>query len=128
MEDKMKKALSLALFACLLSIQSFASAQDAPAQDDRAGMMRGRMMGKGAMHPMMMGMMGARAITTLDDGSIVVLTANKLIKYDADLNLVKEVDIVIDTQGMQQMMQNCPMADGTEQENTPGPQGGGQRR
>lgn len=79
----------------------------------------GPMKGKGDMrgHPMgmcpcpMHGMMGKEVVAT-QDGGIVVLMADKIIKYDKDLNKVKEATIEIDWQHMQDVMQKmqrqCP--------------------
>ena len=39
------------------------------------------------------GMHGPSSMVALADGSIVVLSGNKLTKYDADLNVVKEVEV-----------------------------------
>ena len=82
-----------------------------------SGMMGGGMMGgkKGGMMHMcpMMGAMTAQSVSVADDGSAVVLAGNKLLKYDSDLNLVKEQTIQMDFSGMQgtmqQMMEQCPM-------------------
>jgi hypothetical protein len=47
------------------------------------------------------------------ENGVIVAVGNKLIKYDNDLNKVKEVAVEIDMGGMQQtvqqMMQACPM-------------------
>ena len=73
------------------------------------GMRDGKMMG---MHPMMKSMMEKLMVPTAD-GGVVVLMGNKLTKYDKDLNVVKEVEIKMDMEGMQKMMENmksmCPM-------------------
>ena len=54
-----------------------------------------------------------RQMTALEDGGIVVLAANQLIKYDSNLDLVKQTELKVDMQQMQEqmkkMMQNCPM-------------------
>ena len=71
------------------------------------------------MHRIMMGGMCSRAIVAAADGSIIVMCCDKLIKYDKDLNLVKEVQIPVDTEAMQKnmtkMMENCPMCKGMMQ-------------
>ncbi|MCB9756988.1 MAG: hypothetical protein H6753_01035 [Candidatus Omnitrophica bacterium] len=79
------------------------------------GMMKGGMMDKGGMM-MGMGMMQAmmqKQVVSTNDGGIIVVTANKLTKYDKDLNVVKEVELKMDMEGMQKMMENmksmCPM-------------------
>ena len=79
------------------------------------GMMMGKekMMAMCPMHGMMMGSMMAKSITATGDGGIVVMAGEKLIKYDKDLNLLKEVEVKMDMEGMQkkmgQMMEQCPM-------------------
>lgn len=51
------------------------------------GRMGGKMMG-------MMGMMGGgRSVTATSDGGVVVMEGHRLIKYDKDLTLVKEVEL-----------------------------------
>ena len=73
------------------------------------GMMDGKMMG---MCPMMKSMM-ERSVVATSDGGVVVVMGNKLIKYDKDLNVVKEAELKMDMEGMQKMMDNmksmCPM-------------------
>jgi len=79
------------------------------------GMMMGKekMMGMCPMHGMMMGSMMAKSMVATGDGGIVVMAGSKLIKYDKDLNLLKEVEVKMDMEGMQkkmsQMMEQCPM-------------------
>ena len=70
------------------------------------------MMGKCPMCGMMKGMMEKNMLATTD-GGVVILIGNKLMKYDEELNLVKEVEIKIDAASMQKnMMKNCPMMQG----------------
>jgi hypothetical protein len=81
--------------------------------------MKGSMMGKGMMmgmcpmHSMMMKMMMGKSLVATEDGGIVVMSGNKLMKYDKDLNLKKEVELKMDMAGMQKMMERmmekCPM-------------------
>ena len=79
---------------------------------DKDGMMSGKMMGMMGMHGMMMKMMEKTMVAT-SDGGVIVLAGNKLTKYDKDLNVVKEVELKMDMEGMQKMMDNmkgmCPM-------------------
>jgi hypothetical protein len=57
------------------------------------------------MHMMMcQGMMQKEMVATSDGGAIVMVD-NKLLKYDKDLNLVKEVELKIDMKAMQDKMQ-----------------------
>ncbi|MDP2921010.1 MAG: hypothetical protein Q8O12_01390 [Candidatus Omnitrophota bacterium] len=62
------------------------------------------------MHKMMM--CGKELLAT-QDGGVVLMMGNKLIKYDAGMNLVKEVEIKMDMEAMKNMMEemkkNCPM-------------------
>ena len=85
---------------------------------EHAGMMgkhHGMMGQRPPMCPMMKGMMEKKVVAT-SDGGVVVLVGNKLVKYDKDLNLVKEVEIKIDMAAMQksmmEMMKDCPMMKG----------------
>lgn len=80
------------------------------------GMMGGGMMGGGMGCPGCMAACGAmmhQSVTPTSDGGVVVSVAGKLIKYDNELNKIKEVSLDVDWTRMhqmaQQMMQNCPM-------------------
>ena len=89
------------------------------AQEMKGGMMGSGMTGKGMMDGKMMGMHGMmmkmmdRNVVATSDGGIVIVAGNKLTKFDKDLNLVKEVELKMDTEGMQKMMDDmksmCPM-------------------
>jgi len=58
-------------------------------------------------------MMGGKELLATQDGGVVLMIGNKLIKYDAQLNLVKETEVKIDMEAMKNMMEemkkNCPM-------------------
>ena len=84
------------------------------------GMMGDDMMGDGMkdkgmmkMGHMMMRSMMDKSIVASNDGGVILLTGNKLIKYDKNLNIVKEAEIPVDAEGMkgmmEQMKQMCPM-------------------
>ena len=76
------------------------------------GMMGKGMMGQQGMTGMhtMSGMMGGSSMVATQDGGIIVLIGNKLLKYDKDLNLVKEVEIKIDWESLNKtMMQHRKM-------------------
>ena len=83
------------------------------------------MMGMCPMHTMMCHGMMQKELVATGDGGVVVMADNKLFKYDKELNLVKEVELKIDTQAMQSKMQQmmkecqsmCPMM--KTQEKTP---------
>jgi hypothetical protein len=53
------------------------------------------------MMPMMYGMM-SKSIVATKDGGVIVMIGNRLLKYDKNLNLQKEIKINVD---MQQMME-----------------------
>ena len=58
-------------------------------------------------------MMGGKELLATQDGGVVLMMGNRLIKYDAQLNVVKETEIKIDMEAMQKSMEemkkNCPM-------------------
>ncbi|MFC1508097.1 hypothetical protein ACFL60_00230 [Candidatus Omnitrophota bacterium] len=60
-----------------------------------------------SMHGMMMEKMMPKNIAATADGSVIVLAGNKLLKYDADLNLVKEVEVKMDVEAMMKSMKEC---------------------
>ncbi len=68
------------------------------------------------MHGMMMGSMMCMAVVSTEDGGVIVLAGDKLLRYDKDLSLTKEVKIEMDLEGTQkkmaQMMEKCPMCRG----------------
>ncbi|MFH1478275.1 MAG: hypothetical protein ABIG92_00685 [Candidatus Omnitrophota bacterium] len=65
---------------------------------------------KGGMHEMksmmMKGMMQKEMVPT-KDGGVIVLSGNKLLQYDKDLNLKKEVEIKTDMECMMKKMKKC---------------------
>jgi len=126
----MRKILSIIL-ACLAVTLfcSLALAEDTKESAMGKGMMQGGMMGsegmmmekgkmmeKGDMCGMMAKtMMMGKSIVATTDGGVIVLMGNKLLKYDKDLTLQKEVEIKMDMEGMQktmmQMMEKYPMSE-----------------
>lgn len=62
-------------------------------------------MGMCPMHCMMM----KNTMIATQDGGVAVMTGNSLSKYDKDLNLIKEVELKTDVEGMKKMMNECPM-------------------
>ena len=103
------------LVACTLTLCFAQGAGMRSGTMGEQGMMMGKekMMGMCPMHGMMMGSMMAKSMVATGDGGIVVMAGSKLIKYDKDLNLLKEVEVKMDMEGMQkkmsQMMEQCPM-------------------
>jgi hypothetical protein len=119
----MKRWIMMIALALLVAIGSYAvfAAQQQPAQPPmgrgmgQGGMMQGPMGQGGIMCSvcgMMAGTMMQKSMVQTENG-IIVAVGNKLIKYDNDLNKVKEVTVDIDMgamrQTVQQMMQACPM-------------------
>ena len=125
----MKKSMIAVAVIIIVGTSGLAIAQmdkDKEMMGDKAEMMDGKggmmgMMGKGMMNGKMMGMcpmmksMMDKNVVATSDGGIVVVAGNKLTKYDKDLNVVKEVELKMDMEGMQKMMDNmksmCPMMD-----------------
>ena len=52
---------------------------------------------------LMMGILTSSKMVSLDDG-MVIMVGNKLLKYDKDLNLLKEVEVKIDIDEYEKMM------------------------
>ena len=115
----MKNGLIVITAVLVIGVSGLGLAQ---MNDKGSGMMdkgdKGSMMGggmKGMMkHGMMMKMMEKSVVAT-SDGGVVVIMANKMSKYDKDMNLVKEVDLTTDMGGMKkmmgEMMEQCSMMD-----------------
>ena len=119
-----KTGLVLAtVFAMVLLPAVFSSAEEPGMgmmkEEGKAGMMQMHHMGKGkkgmmgSMHGMMMKSMMEKSMVATSDGGVIVLSGNKLTKYDKNLNVVKEVEIAVDMEGaqkqMMQMMEKFPM-------------------
>lgn len=64
-------------------------------------------------HAMMMSMMMKRTMLMTNDGGVIIMMGNKLIKFDKDLNMVKKAQIDLDIPGLEKMMKDikekCPM-------------------
>ena len=78
---------------------------------EHKGMMGGEhkgMMGHGMMCPLCSSMMERQVVAT-GDGGFVVILGSKAMKYDKDLNVVKETELKMDVQGMMDKMKDCPM-------------------
>ncbi len=95
------------------SVISFAQEQGSMMGKGKKASIKGKtgegMMDMYSMHTMMKMMMG-KTMVAAEDGGVIVLIGNKLVKYDKDLNLVKEVKIKIDMKGMVKLMEEkCSM-------------------
>lgn len=86
----MKKIILMALVLSWVSLPLFA---EEVRKDDESmpSMEKGMMGGKGMYWKHMI--MGKASMVSTDKGGVIVLAGNKLMKYDADLSLVKEVEI-----------------------------------
>lgn len=111
----MRKILNIFFVVMLVTlVYSLVLAEEQKDSPMGKGMMQQGMMHKKGMMKMcsMYKMMKAEMIAT-KDGGVIVMVGNKLLKYDRNLNLKKEVEIKIDTEGMQnmmkEMMEKCPM-------------------
>ncbi len=73
----------------------------------------GKMMHACPMHAMMMHNMMSCQMVATEDGGVIIMGFGKLMKYDKDLNMVKEVEMKMDPEAMKktmtQMMEACPM-------------------
>jgi hypothetical protein len=108
------------IFAVLLVVLVLGVATVSFAADDsmKCPMMgKGGMMGMCPMHGMMMKSMMEKEMVATENGSVVVMAGNKLMKYDKDLNLKKEVTINTGTKEecanmCKDMCMDCPMCQG----------------
>jgi hypothetical protein len=112
----MKKALFPAVVILVsVTFMSLAIAQDRTApmmeKDAKAGMMnkqammgQERMTGMHDMYGTMMGSMMGRSMVASEDGGVIIMMGDKLMKYDKDLNLVKEIQVEIDMDHMNALM------------------------
>lgn len=88
----MKKMISILIALLLVSTAAFAAETEKnkmPGMDTESPMG----MAMPGMGKMGCPMMGKAQMVATDEGGVIVLSGNKLIKYDADLNLVKEVEV-----------------------------------
>ncbi len=101
----MRKSVLVLLIVALLAIAGSYVAYAAEHRD----MDKGKM-GMCPMHMNMCGSMMKSQIVATDDGGVIVLVCNKLMKYDKNLNVVKEVELKIDMEEkMTKMMEKCQM-------------------
>ena len=89
------------------------------AEEKDSAMGKGMKEGHGRMGQcMMMKKMMGKEMVVSGDGGVIILVGNKLLKYDSDLNLVKETEIKIDMEAMMEkcgaMMKEGSMKEGSE--------------
>lgn len=100
------------IFALVFLVAFFTATVPVFAEEDKPqdrpmekGMMKDK--GMGMMHGGgMMGMM-SKTMVAAGDGGVIVQSGNKLLKYDKDLNLVKEAEIPMAMDSMKKEM--CAM-------------------
>jgi predicted lipid-binding transport protein (Tim44 family) len=88
----MSRIACIAAFAGLVFTVSAVSFAQEPEQMEGQMGQQQQMMGQGMKGGMMRGMMSGQMVAA-SDGGVIVMMGNKLMKYDKDLNLKKEVEI-----------------------------------
>lgn len=85
-------------------------------QNNRDGMImsqKGKLMRACPLHALMMHNLMIPSMIATEDSEIIVMAAGKLMKYDENLTLIKEVDIKFDVDAMYRRMgqitEKCPM-------------------
>jgi len=111
---KTTKVLVLALAILLASsVIAFAYEHEMKQESMMSQGMKAGKMKKTMMYGTLQKMMMAKQMVATKDGGVIVLLGNKLLKYDKNLNLVKETEIKIDFEAMNKMIQRmskeCPM-------------------
>jgi hypothetical protein len=106
--------MRISLFSLLIVAFSFSLyAQNGQGNggENRGDGMMGMMDSSMACTMMKMHAISPKAAFGTSDGGVVVIIGNKMMKYDKDLNLKKEVELKIDStalNSMMHMMQQCP--------------------
>jgi hypothetical protein len=147
---KMKKIMIFAIFAAAVAVSSYfvfakesASAKATP--DKQSGKTKikeavspnlpqdankqketmnkqccGKMTAICPIHLMTAQTLMQRQIVTPTDGGVIILVGNKLLKYDKDLNFLKETELNIDMEQTQKeivkMIETCPMCQRMEKQ------------
>jgi len=106
---EMKRLFFVSLIAIFsLSIVSISFCEETG--EGKGKEMKEHKMDKGKM---MMKKIMSKEIVATQDGGVVVMMGNKLIKYDKKLNLVKEIELKMD---MDAMKKHCQMSDKAQKE------------
>ncbi|MDD5045113.1 MAG: hypothetical protein PHH69_03715 [Candidatus Omnitrophica bacterium] len=109
------KVLGLVIVAIMFcSVVAFAQAPVEQNQTVAGEKAAAKQMDTARMGGMAMQMMGAmqKQMVATNDGGVIILAGNKLLKYDKDLNLIKEAEIkteanfTMDIGSIQEMMKN----------------------
>ena len=108
------------MFVFLLAMWFLGTSGISYAEEKDPAMGKGMKEGDGRMGQCMMmkKMMMGKEMVSSGDGGVIILVGNKLLKYDSDLNLVKETEIKIDMEAMMEkceaMMKEGSMKEGSE--------------
>lgn len=88
-----KTILAIVILSLLILVPAFA--EETQQKEPMPEMMMEKPMGMPmpGMGKMNCPMMGKAQMVATNEGGVIVLVGNKLMKYDADLNLVKEVEV-----------------------------------
>ncbi|MDD5085050.1 MAG: hypothetical protein PHE61_03275 [Candidatus Omnitrophica bacterium] len=109
----MKKVLFLVVVAAMvlgISLCSFAQPPSCPmtGEKGRPGEGKGMKKGPDPMCSMMMECAMDKEMVATSDGGVVVMTGDKIMKYDKDLVLKKETRLNLDTEAaMKDAMEKC---------------------
>jgi hypothetical protein len=103
----MKKIIfAVLVLSLLIPVPAFA---EETKKEEMPGMSMDKPMGMpmSGMEKMCGPMMGKAQMVATDEGGVIVLAGNKLMKYDADLNLIKEAEVKMPMGPMSG--KQCPM-------------------
>lgn len=113
---KLAPTVKIVLFSAMLFV---VNAQQDTSKSEQDRMNMGPMMDSTAKcGMMMMHFMKPSAAFSTTDGGFVIIIGNKIMKYDKDAVLKKQVEIKLDTTAMRKMMQQmeqCPMVKSKKQ-------------
>lgn len=98
----MRKVIAAIIAVLILSVPGVALAQ----MEKSEGMMDDKGMEMKGGCPMMKHMMGPMVIPT-SDGGVVVVTGNKMTKYDQDLDVIGQAEIKMDMDAMKMMKEEA---------------------
>ena len=104
MSSTRQKALFLVMLVAFFMSVSGISFGEHPGEEGTEKGHKGMDKGKHSMM-MMKKMMTGREMVATKDGGVIVLTGNKLVKYDKNLNLIKEVELEAGMECTAEMME-----------------------
>lgn len=101
-------SLLMILFVAFVSFAQNNNQNGAPGKGGMDGMGNCKMDSTMECNMMRMHMFAPKTAFATTDGGIVVIVGNKIMKYDKDLKLKKEVELTVDSTAMKHMMRKCP--------------------